>query len=252
MKVLPIFKSNYSIGKSILTLEKKGTSPEGGADSIIDLALAYNIPTVYLAEDNMSSFLEAYKNVKEAGLKLVYGVRLSFTPDIEEKSDETKHKHCKYIVFARNDEGYKRLVKIYSTAAKKGFYYFPRMDFKTLKTFWDEKDLLLVVPFYDSFLYQNSLTTSVCIPDFSFARPIFFIENNQLPFDEILTKRVLEYCREEFDTVNVQSVFYAKKRDFKAFLTFRCLANGSKLDKPELDHFCSNEFSLEGWREKNK
>ena len=36
---IPVFKSHYSIGKSILTLEAPAKVKEGGADSIIDIAL---------------------------------------------------------------------------------------------------------------------------------------------------------------------------------------------------------------------
>ena len=42
-EVLPVFKSHYSIGRSILTLEEAGTSVEGGPDSIIDICLEGNL-----------------------------------------------------------------------------------------------------------------------------------------------------------------------------------------------------------------
>ena len=36
---IPLFKSHYSIGKSILTLKPPAKVQKGGADSIIDIAL---------------------------------------------------------------------------------------------------------------------------------------------------------------------------------------------------------------------
>ena len=37
MKILPLFKSHYSIGKSILTLDKAGSSSKEGSSSIVDI-----------------------------------------------------------------------------------------------------------------------------------------------------------------------------------------------------------------------
>ena len=42
-----------------------------------------------------------------------------------------------------------------------------------------------------------------------------------------------------------------RKKDFKAYLTFRCINKRSTLDKPELEHMTSNEFCMESWKEKN-
>ena len=43
-----------------------------------------------------------------------------------------------------------------------------------------EKDLDLVIPFYDSFIFNNHLHLANCVPDFSNIKPSFFIENNNL------------------------------------------------------------------------
>ena len=71
-----------------------------------------------------------------------------------------------------------------------------------------------------------------------------------IDFNYLIEKRVEEYCKDD-KCLNVKSVFYNKKEDFKAFLTFRCINNRSTLDKPNLDHMTSNEFCLENWKEIN-
>jgi DNA polymerase III alpha subunit len=143
------------------------------------------------------------------------------------------------------------LIKIYSFSAKNGFYYEPRIDFDTLKTLWDDKDLSLAVPFYDSFLHKNSLYGSICLPDFSFSKPTFFVEDNDLPFDPILTKLVNDYANKKYEIVRTKSIFYKNRKDFKSYLTFKCINKRTTLDKPEIEHMCSNEFSFEGWKEQN-
>tara|TARA_R100000008_G_scaffold72358_1_gene50522 strand:+ start:32 stop:790 length:759 start_codon:yes stop_codon:yes gene_type:complete len=251
MKVLPLFKSQYSLGRSILTLEAAESSLERGPDSIVDLALENDLKKVFLIDDTMSGFLQGYKNLAEKEIKLVFGLRVTVCPDMGEKNEDSRHKSCKYIVLCKNEAGYKNLIKIASDSSRLGFYYEPRIDFKTLKQYWSD-DLTLCVPFYDSFLYKNLLTDSVCIPDFDFTTPTFFEEDNDLPFDQILQRGIESYCsKNNYETISTKSVYYAKKKHFKAYLTFRCINKRSTLDKPELEHMGSHEFSMESWREQN-
>lgn len=248
LNIIPCFKSAYSIGRSILTFEKAGASSESEADSIIDLALANNLKQVFAIEDSMTGFLEAYTNCQAAKLQLVYGVRINVCPDMSIKDEDSLSKTCKYVIFMKNSEGYKRLVKIWTAANLEGFYYEPRIDFKTLKSLWSNKDLKLCIPFYDSYLFKNLLHFGACLPNIDFTDPTYLIEDNQLPFDNLLLSKVKETKGEIFP---VQSVYYAKKADFKFYLTFRCINNRSTLNKPELDHMTSNTFCLEHWKELN-
>ena len=248
--ILPLFKSHYSLGRSILTLSDPDDS--NGPDSIFSILKESDMKMFYLIDDSMSGFLEAYTHAKEEGIQLVFGLRLSVCENIEEKTPESLKKECKYIIFVKNTQGYKRLIKIYSDASQDGFYYQPRIDFNTLKKYWSEKDLMLVVPFYDSFLFKNSLQNCLCVPDFSFSEPKFFIENNDIPFDPLMKKRVTEYASDNsYEALNSQSIFYKNKQDFKSYLTFRCINNRTTLNKPNLEHMCSDQFSFESWKEKN-
>tara|TARA_Y100000310_G_C20390285_1_gene672416 strand:- start:232 stop:573 length:342 start_codon:yes stop_codon:yes gene_type:complete len=109
---------------------------------------------------------------------------------------------------------------------------------------------MLAVPFYDSFLFKNTLCNSICIPDFTFTDPTFFIEDNDVPFDKVIQDKVKEYIEaNNFDLQKAKSIFYAEEEDFKAYLTFRCINNRSTLNKPNLDHMCSDKFSFESWKE---
>jgi len=224
---------------------------DGGPDSIIDICTQNNLKEFYLVEDSMSGFLEAYINSKENKLKLIFGLRITVCPDINEKNkDSSKVGLAKYIIFCKNTSGYKRLIKISSLAAKEGFYYEPRIDFSTLKKHWSDEDLKLSVPFYDSFLYKNYFNGDNCHTDFSFTRPDFFIENNRLPFDHLLLKRVQEFTEEgqKYPMVNTQSIYYKNKKDFKAYLTFRAINKRTTLGKPNLEYMGSDTFCFEKWK----
>tara|TARA_Y100001938_G_scaffold145017_1_gene220835 strand:- start:891 stop:1646 length:756 start_codon:yes stop_codon:yes gene_type:complete len=246
---IPLFKSHYSLGKSILTLEKPEDILQGGPDSIIKLCKDSNLDEMFLVDDSMSGFLEAFVNSKEEKIKLNFGLRITICEDIKNKSESSLETNSKYIIFCKNKNGYERLIKIYTLAAKEGFYYHPRIDFTRLKELWDEKDLLMCIPFYDSFLHNNFLKGKAAMPDFSFMNPTFLIEDNNIPFDYLIEDRIKKYVKKGYETVKAKSIFYANKKDFKAYITFRCINSRTTLDKPNLDHMCSNEFSLESWKE---
>lgn len=247
---LPLFKSHYSLGRSILTLDAPfNKEKKPNENSIFYLLHKHEQKTLTLVEDNVSGLLEASKNASDNNIKLIFGLRISITDDVSVKNEDSDKKQAKYIIFAKNTDGYKDLIKIWSFAANEGFYYHANIDFKNLKKLWT-KNLILSVPFYDSFLHLNSLEGRTHVPDFSFTNPVFFLENNEIPFDDILKNRVLDFCdKNSFSTLNTQSIYYYEPKDFKAYLTFRCIhARGSSkkstCEKPELNHMCSDTFNF--------
>ena len=248
--MIPLFKSHYSLGRSILTLEDKDEKDDY-PDSIIQICKENKMKELYLVEDNMSSFLEAYSNCRKNNIKLNYGLRISVTDSMNDKSEESKSKSSKIILFFKNKKGYQQLTKLYSTAAKEGFYYEPRLDYQTLSKNWTE-DLILCIPFYDSFIFNNTLKNSLCIPQFDFTKPVFFIEDNDLPFDSLVRQKALSFAeKNDLKIYKAQSIFYKERKDFKTYLTFRCINNRSVLNKPNLDHMSSNEFCFESIHQRN-
>lgn len=260
MKVLPLFKSHYSIGRSILTLEslndfkkleKKWRTRDKVPDSIINLVKENGISQAVLVEDSFSGFMEAYTNFFEIDVSFIFGVRITCTDNLTKKDPQSLENQHKIVILARNTEGYRMLSKLYTQAATEGLYYEPRIDFQTLKENWNENNLRLAIPFYDSFIYENIMHRKKCVPDFSFTQPVFFVENNELPFDDLLNSAVERYVNHTFETVATKSIYYNKRADFKAYLTFRCINNRTSLSKPQLEHMSSCEFSLESWKETN-
>lgn len=246
--MIPLFKSHYSLGRSILTLENKDQEDDY-PDSIIQIAKENKLKEIYLVEDNMSSFLEAYTNTKLNNIKLNYGLRISVTDSINDKTEESRQKNSKIIIFFKNKNGYSLLTKLFSIAAKDGFYYGPRLDYQILKDNWTD-DLILAIPFYDSFIYNNTLKNSICIPQFDFTKPVIFIENNDLPFEFIVKDKIKKYAQEnKLEIYAVKSIYYNRKKDFKSYLTFRCINNRTILNKPELEHMSSSEFCFESFLE---
>lgn len=241
--MIPLFKSHYSIGKSILTLEKSGGEDKNYPHSIINIAKKHSLKSVVLVDDCFSGFLEAYQNLKEIGCKLIFGIKFTFTEKIEDKTEESLKKEHKIILMAKNNQGYKKLIKLYTLAATKGFYYVPRLDFSSIKEMWSDADLEMWVPFYDSYIYNNLFLDYSCIPNFN-TKPLYIIEDNLLPIDIPLQKHLESLTEKKF---LAKSIYYYNRSDFVKYLTRRCIDNRTSLDKPRLEGLSSNEFCFESY-----
>lgn len=249
-KIIPLFKSHFSIGKSILTLDHKNDE-ENGPDSIVQIAKDYKFKKVFLVEDCFSGFLQAYKNLKDNNIDLVFGIKFVFCDNINNKSEEDLKKQHKLIVFANGNEGYKTLIKLWTKASTEGFYYTPRLDMQTLKNHFNQS-IKLAIPFYDNFIFNNSFKGYQCLPFVENYKPVVFIEQNNLIFDNILINKMNQFAEtNKLDVIKTKSIYYKNRKDFKSYLTFRCINNRTTLNKPEIEHMSSNEFCIESWKEQN-
>ena len=196
--MIPLFKTNYSIGKSILTV--KQDKNKDGPDSVFGIAKEHGMERVVFVEDSLIGFLETLKTSRKEDIDFVFGLRLNCS-SIE--GSECQHK---VVIFAKTDDGCKLLNKFYSEAYCNNDGVLP---FSKLKSFWEEKDLKLAIPFYDSFLYNNILTFNSCVLDFDFTSPTFFIEDNKLPFDHLVYRQVKSFCDDNsFEPQTVKSIYY--------------------------------------------
>ena len=183
--IIPLFTSHYSFGKSILTLEKSEDIIDNRPVSIFSIAKKFNLNEIFLVENNFSGFIEAFKNAKADDVRLRFGLKLIICHDINDKSEDSFRTESKVIIWMLNSNAYKDLIKIYSKAATDGFYYIPRLDWKTLKLMWTE-NLALSIPSYSSFLHNNLLKNGNCIPDFGDIKPNIFYSQMGLPFDQYI------------------------------------------------------------------
>jgi DNA polymerase-3 subunit alpha len=246
MHKVPLWTSHYS-GRSILTLDKE--SPEIGPRSILDICKQNDIKDVYLVESVMTGFLEAYTNCKELDLNLRFGLKLIITDDASGKEDSLKNE-SKIILFIKNSKGYKDLIKIWAWANENGFYYVPRIDWKNFNKLITN-NLIVAFPFYDSFVAKNTMTFAEIIPSLNGRPHTFFVEENSMPFDQIIKEALELYCSADHGCTltPAQSIYYENPENFKAYQAFRCILNKSKLSKPELNYMSSDTFNFQRWKE---
>ena len=244
--MIALFKSHYSIGRSILTLEHPDKCEEDGPDSVFEITQG-KLDKIVLVEDSLIGFLQSQKVAESLGVQVIFGLRISCSHE----SKTSKDNSCvhKIVIFANNDKGCIALNKIYSHAFcnNEGV-----IEFQSLKKMWDDDALTMAVPFYDSFIFMNSMHFCNCMPDFSFTKPHFFLENNHLPFDNHIRSKVKSYCEEYgFESSEAKSIYYNTIKDFEAYQTYKCICSKKfkqrTLNVPNFDHLSSPEFSFESY-----
>jgi DNA polymerase III alpha subunit len=246
--MIPIFKSHHSYGRSILTIEDEPDIISGKPVSIIAICKKHGIKDLYLAESSMSGFAQVNKHCIKNDLNLRFGYELICCRDNSDKTDESPRTESKVIVWLKDGGGYADLCKFYTQSNTDGFHNYARCDYKSLSSL--NRDYFSVsIPFYDSFIHKNILGDGKCVPEFGDMELTFHIENHNLPFDFIIKDAVLKYIEGSgHKTIDSHKILYYNNSDAEAYQIFRCISNRSKLSKPDLEHFCSREFSFESFK----
>ena len=228
--MIPLFKSNFSIGKSLLRIE-----------DLVEIAETGNINKMILVEDNFYGFRIANKAFLKIGVPMIYGVRL---PVVQSNLSEMP---SKLIFFPKNNRGVSVVRKLYSKCFTREGDCLNLSDLSES----DLKDVSIGVPFYDSYVYNNIFHFGLCNLSLDGYDHFYIEETNGHPFDFQISSALK---RLGVKTENAKSIYYKNKEDFEAFQMYKAVCSRKQgrvptYSNPRLDNFCSNEFSYESFLE---
>jgi len=232
--MLPLFKTQFSVGKSILTI-----------DHILELAKEADLDQLCVVEDNFYGFRELNQKCLEQEIKLVFGIRL---PVISDSFDENE-RFSKLVFFAKNNQGLRDIKNLYTNTYTSE---------SSVLAFSETKDKLqnirVGVPFYDSFVYNNVFHFGMSNIDLDGVDHFYMVEDNNHPFD-FQINRTLDKLKINNKTL-VKTICYENREDFKAFQMLRAVCSRSQgksptFGNPNLNHFCSQEFCWQSWKEQS-
>ncbi len=107
-------------------------------DSVIKRAKEYNMPALAITDHgNMFGAAEFYKKATASGIKPIIGMEayVAAGSRFDKRPSSTSPDGGYHLVLlARNQEGYKNLVKLSSYGFLEGFYHRPRVDKELLRT----------------------------------------------------------------------------------------------------------------------
>lgn len=108
-----------------------------GKPNLMDTVKSLGMDTVAITDHGvMYGAIDFYKKAKEAGIKPIIGMEAYTTVhDHKEKPKQGEARNNHLLLLAKNEEGYKNLIKITTRAHLEGYYYKPRIQRELLKEY---------------------------------------------------------------------------------------------------------------------
>lgn len=106
-------------------------------DKMLDHIKENDMDAVALTDHGvMYGAIDFYKSAKKKGVKPIVGME-AYTTNIDhrKKPERGKYKNFHLLLLAKNETGYKNLMKLTTIGHLEGFYYKPRFDKDTLKKY---------------------------------------------------------------------------------------------------------------------
>ena len=92
------------------------------------------MPAVAITDHgNMYGAVKFYDVCRKQGIKAIFGCEFYVANDLYEKNGKSKYAHL--VLLAKDEVGYNNICRLNSIAFKEGFYYKPRIDYKTLEQY---------------------------------------------------------------------------------------------------------------------
>ena len=96
---------------------------------LMDVVVEQKMPAIAMTDHgNLFGAVEFYTKAKEKGINPIIGCEVYVAQGDRRKRGESDNRYNHLVLLCENQEGYKNLVKLVSSAYLEGFYYKPRID----------------------------------------------------------------------------------------------------------------------------
>lgn len=201
---------------------------------------------------NMYGVIEFYKKCVENDIKPIIGCEIYLAENDHKIKTPQNKRYYHLILLAKNNNGYKNLVKIVSKAYIEGYYYKPRVDFETLKKYKD--DLIVLSACLNGEISQRILENEKekaykAAKKYLdvFGKENFYLEvqNHGLKEQKKVNQALLEIHRDlDIELVCTNDVHYVEKNDAFYQDVLSCIQTGSLLEDENRMKMPGDEFYL--------
>ncbi len=181
-----------------------------------------------------------YKQMKNAGLKPIIGCEVYISPrDMTQKEMGVDNKYYHLVLLCKNIQGYRNLIKLVSLGHIEGFYFKPRIDFKTLEKYSEGLIALSACfsgPLTAELLKNNDKKALENAKEYKRVfKDDFYIEIQRLGFKDVLeaNKKLLQIAKDlKIEIVGTTDAHYLNKEDSMIQEVLWCIADGKTIDDP--------------------
>ncbi|MFA4890250.1 MAG: DNA polymerase III subunit alpha [Candidatus Paceibacterota bacterium] len=232
-------------------------------DELVNEAKKLGMTALALTDHgNMYGSIDFYKKCKKAGIKPIIGTEAYVAYEsMHQKRPNIDDKRYHLILLAKNETGYKNLIKIVTAAHLEGFYYKPRIDKDFLRK---HSEGLIAL----SACMAGEISRLLAVKNFEeaeksakdyeeiFGKGNFFIEIGHHPSVEgyqELQKELIKLAKKlEIPLVATQDAHYLKPDDAQAQDFLVAIQTNAKVDDKSRLTMKDDDYSLRSGKEMEK
>ncbi|MFH1523168.1 MAG: DNA polymerase III subunit alpha [Patescibacteria group bacterium] len=202
----------------------------------------------------MYGVIEFYQKCKKAGIKPIIGVEAYLAPGSRhDKITRSDAKNYHLLLLAKNNEGYRNLIKLTTIAHLEGFYYKPRIDWEVLQKY--HKGLICLTACLGGEISKliaaeklEKAKKRILEYNELFGQDNFYLElmdHPELERLEEINEKLVEFSHElNIPIVATNDVHYLRKGDEEAQDILLCLQNKKKKDDHDRMNMTGVDYSL--------
>ncbi|MBO5453714.1 MAG: DNA polymerase III subunit alpha [Clostridia bacterium] len=202
----------------------------------------------------MFGVIDFYKYAKKQGIKPIIGCEVYIAPQnhLDKSSSNSDDRYSHLILLAKNETGYKNLIKLVSIGYVDGFYYKPRVDLDLLKEY--SEGLIAL-----SACLAGEIPRLICANDYDeavkramdyiniFGRDNFYLElqNHGIHEQALVNSNLLKMAKELYlGVVATNDVHYVNKTDAFYQDVLTCIQTGKCYEDSDRMKMEGEEFYL--------
>ncbi|HEY8596799.1 MAG TPA: DNA polymerase III subunit alpha [Thermomicrobiales bacterium] len=223
----------------------------GKIDNYMKRAKEFGMGSVALTDHGaLYGAINFYEAAHKSGVKPIIGVEAYVAPrGMRAKSGKADAENYHLVLLAKDEVGYKNLIKLVSLAHTEGFYYKPRIDHEVLREYSEglvclsaclaaEVPRALIAENYDEAKRIASMYRGI------FGEGNYFLElqhHPTIPEQKIVNQGIIELSKElSLPLVCTADVHYLNQDDMAIQDVLICVQTGKTLDDPKRLKMTSN------------
>ena len=225
---------------------------------MVKLCKEYNMPAVAMTDHgNMFGACTFFDACKAEGIKPIFGTEFYVCDDLTVKNGKQKFAHL--VLLVKDEIGYKNISMLNTIAFRDGFYYKPRIDYKTLEKYHEGLVCLSAclagdVPrLIQEEQYEKAEELIMWFKNLFGDDYYLEIQQNNLPEQQIVNEKLREYSKKfGIKLVATNDVHYLMKEDAEMQDVMMCVAMQKFVDDPDRMKFDTDEFYFKTYDEMKK
>jgi len=220
---------------------------------LFDMANRSKMPALTITDHgNMFGAIEFYLGAQKAGIKPIIGAEVYIAPAsrFDKTTRNAQETSYHFILLAKDEQGYKNLMKLISIGFLEGYYYRPRIDKDILSKYSNgligltaclrgEIARLLIREQFKEALKATDDYYQILGKDNFYLE----LQENRIPEQKILNEGLLKIAKElSLPIVATNDVHYINKTDSYAHEALLCIQTQATLDNPNHMRLQTDEF----------